>query len=66
MSEVEIIEARVAAIARLVNDPEAAHGEEDSIWFDVLTNIASGMSNARELAAAAVRTRDIKFPRWCA
>lgn len=47
-------------------DPEVAHGKEDDLYLDVLVAIAEGAPNAKELAAEAIKTQGIDFPRWCA
>ena len=49
------------------DDYEAAHACEDAIHCDVLTVIANQNLTAEqmaELAAAALDTRNIDFPRW--
>ena len=51
------------------HDPEVAHGLEDDLWREVLGAIGYGdlsAEEARELAAAALRSRTVKFPRWSA
>jgi hypothetical protein len=57
---------RAQGIRLLSHDPEAAHAEEDQLWRDVLEAIANGAQNPIGLAHEALRTRQIKFPRWCA
>jgi hypothetical protein len=56
----------LAHIASLADDPEAMHGSEDALHRSVLQAVAAGHPQARELAAAALRTNDIDAPRWCA
>jgi hypothetical protein len=65
------VRARVREVARgraggMGIDPEEAHGLEDALWSDVLRAIAEGAENPRELAAEALTTEDIAFPRWYA
>ncbi len=61
------IQKVVAAIAKASNDEETAHAMEDALWESVLEHIAL-VSDGRsgDLAAEALKTREIKFPRWCA
>ncbi len=50
-------------------DSEGAHGRVDSLWKDILSDIASGRPTAAEaakLATAALKTENIGFGRWCA
>lgn len=64
---VEEVESRVRRIDAMSNDDESAHEEEDELHRDVITYIAEGgFGKASELAAAALRTQDIEFSRWCA
>lgn len=62
------IHQRIATIRSSVNDPEAAHDEEDDLWRRVLEAIASGEheGSPQDLARAALQSREINFPRWCA
>lgn len=48
------------------DDPEGAHGEEDSIWEDVLHAIVAGHPDPAAIAEAALKTMDLDFPRWYA
>ena len=57
---------RVAHITRNVDDPEVAHAQEDQLFAEVLKAIAAGAPNAQEMAQAAIKSLDLKFPRWCA
>lgn len=50
-------------------DPEAAHAMTDRLHIDVLTTVAHGLvplDLLPDLAAAALVTEEIDFPRWCA
>jgi hypothetical protein len=60
------INERVQQIKDKASDPETAHSAEDQLHDDVLQAIADGADNPRELAAAALATLKIEFPRWCA
>lgn len=60
------LERRIERLRMIASDDEAAHGEEDSIWEDVLRAIAGGSGNAIELAALALTTQGIEFCRWYA
>lgn len=55
---------RVAEIAAMADDPEAAHGFEDSLWSEVLRAIAKGADDPAGLARAALETLELDFPRW--
>lgn len=57
---------RVAHIESINADDEAAHSEEDQLHQAVLQAIALGSPYPQELAALALKTRDIEFARWCA
>lgn len=54
------------AKAAAAGDAESAHDLEDKLFVDVLTEIAKGEGDAAELAKAALRSRELEFPRWCA
>lgn len=64
------IRDRLKHIKALAGDPEAAHSEEDDLWFEVLKEIAEGyleeLGEARQLAQEAIKSRDIEFARWYA
>lgn len=62
----EMIAKWVEKIAGMTGDPEAAHSEEDVMKDCVLEAIAEGVSQPRECAAAALKSCDLDFPRWCA
>ena len=47
-------------------DHEIAHMKEDEIWFMALTAIANGEFNAKEIAQAALKTRNHKYDKWYA
>jgi hypothetical protein len=59
---------RVAKIAAMAGDDEAAHGEEDSLHRDVLRAIADGTAypSAAALARCALGTIGLDFARWTA
>jgi hypothetical protein len=57
---------RVKLIQQSAGDDEYAHSMEDDLRRDVLQAIADGAPNVRELAAAALKTDEINFARWCA
>lgn len=66
MLTVEDVEKRVAQIASVASDDEVAHIKEDGLWLEVLHVIAQGSPLSRELATAALKTRELDFARWCA
>lgn len=63
---VDDVKRRVEAINAVRFDAEMAHSMEDELHWDVLGVIALGAENARDLANAAMGTREIEFERWCA
>jgi phosphoribosyl-ATP pyrophosphohydrolase len=62
---VEEVRESVVKIAQMERDPEAAHAAEDELYYQILLLAASGV-DVKELADAAVATRMLDFPRWCA
>jgi hypothetical protein len=54
--------AHIVALARgdigSASEDAAAHAEEDRLYRDVLAAIASGVSDAPELAGAALKSKD--------
>jgi hypothetical protein len=56
----------VSKIASDSSDDETAHRLERDLRDQVLTAIAQGSPNARELAVIALSTNDIRFARWFA
>lgn len=64
---VDEVEAEVARIREMRLDDEAAHSAEDRLWENVLRTIASGYGDKpSSLAAAALKTIEVDFARWCA
>lgn len=60
------VRGRVIEVATQVQDPEAAHSDEDKLLADVLQAIADGADDPSALAREALRSLEIRFPRWCA
>lgn len=60
------VKRRVTEISFHSYDDEKAHGLDDGLRADVLRAIADGAPNAAELAAAALKTDDLGFVRYCA
>lgn len=58
------IKERLKGIEELANrgDDEAAHGNLNSLYIDVLKHFAK----VSPLARAALRGEEIEFGRWCA
>ena len=54
------------ALLAAMGDSDRAHSAEDALYRDVLQAIADGATNAAELAAEALKTRELDFSRWCA
>lgn len=67
MMTVEDIDKCVKQIAEEAKEsPPGAHISEDRLLSEVLSVIAKGLHSetAASLAAAALKTRNIDFPRW--
>jgi hypothetical protein len=47
-------------------DAEAAHKLEDELYHAVLIEVGKTETYVGELARAALKSRDLKFGRWCA
>jgi hypothetical protein len=62
---VDQVRERVSLIEQSKWDGEKAHSLEDALHRDVLEALAAGVRGGRSLATAALRTREIEFPRWC-
>lgn len=61
------VRRRVREIERHAVDYEVAHGMEDALHADVLSNIADGTcEDPRGCAAEALKTLAINFRRMCA
>lgn len=62
-----LIRASLDAIKAEAHDDEAAHVMEDELHQTVLMAIAVGRcEKPSEAAALALKSREIKFARWCA
>lgn len=46
-------------------DDGRAHAREDDLYEAVLRAIANGDPNSQALAQAALKTKELKFSRWC-
>jgi len=46
-------------------DPEKGHIMEDHLYEDVLLEIADHARDPKGLANAALKTKELTFPRWC-
>lgn len=64
----EDVKKSVKDIRGLADDDEAAHVEEDRLYLKVLIAIAEGRlgSDAASICKEALKTRKIKFTRYCA
>lgn len=52
--------------AALAGDSELAHRLEDKLYEDVLREVGKSADYNGELARAALKSRELKFGRWCA
>ncbi|WP_331731730.1 hypothetical protein OG298_45600 (plasmid) [Streptomyces sp. NBC_01005] len=66
--DVTHVQERVQAITDVVSDYERAHSLEDDLFIAVISEIATTSTDprARELAGAALRSREIDFQRLAA
>ncbi|WP_326768854.1 hypothetical protein OG978_33800 [Streptomyces sp. NBC_01591] len=66
--DVSDVQQRVQAIADVVADYERAHGLEDDLFTEAITEIANISTDprARALAGAALQSREIDFQRLAA
>lgn len=63
----EEVKKWVDDLAKIIDDDESAHTEEDSIHQAVLQAIADGRcEDPRACAAEAMKTKLLDFSRWCA
>jgi hypothetical protein len=58
------VEEAVKLIELVAEDPEVAHSLEDQLWRFVLEILATELENP--LAVMALKTRELRFPRWAA
>jgi len=68
MTKQDVID-RLNSIRDQARDDEAAHDEQDELFREVLTAIASGdvgLRQARTIAAEALLVDEIEFGRWMA
>jgi len=63
---IDDIAQEIARIRSIAKDDEAAHSATDSLYIDVLRDIANGNPNPMALAMFALQAEDIDFQRWCA
>lgn len=67
MVDLDEINIRVHDIQMVAGDPEHAHALEDDLYRDVLESFTKNPDpNVRRKAKAALKTREINFPRWAA
>lgn len=67
--DIKQVQAGIADIKAFVSmrDYESAHVLEDSFYAHVLLSIANGKcKDPAKLASAALKSRKLHFPRWCA
>lgn len=62
----QTVRMRIREIKLSDGDDEAQHSKEDDLWEDVLFAISTGVDNPQELAKEALRSKKLKFCRWCA
>ena len=52
-------------LIKALGDPESKHIEEDQLYETVLKAIAAGnVKDPAECAKAALKTKELNFPRW--
>ena len=63
----EKIKERIRNIAKISDDDEIAHIEEDSLYFDFVKHISkTGNDEQRKMAIAILKTKKLNFSRWYA
>lgn len=60
------IQKRLDLINSLARDPEAAHCEEDGLYYEFIVGLSNENTDLGRKAKLVLETRKIKFPRWCA
>lgn len=60
----DVVKLTVQQIESIKDDEEGAHLLEDVLYEQVLEYIARGGEDAQEVAAAALKARDIEFTRY--
>lgn len=67
MKTVNDVQEALNKIKYISLDDEGAHSEEDILWANVLTAIATGTAeNPQAMAALALESQKIDFSRWYA
>ncbi len=61
---VEEVQEWIKAIENKIHDDEIAHAKEDNLYYEVLKAISKGAFNAQELAAEAIKTKELDFARY--
>ncbi|MCT3603131.1 hypothetical protein EFS28_07400 [Lactobacillus acidophilus] len=67
--DIKHVQASIADIKAFASmrDYESAHALEDRFYAHVLLSIANGKcKDPAKLASAALKSRKLHFPRWCA
>lgn len=64
--KLDYVTGKLAHIEEIKGDDEYAHSAEDALWEVVLEAIAERCEDPHLLAREALKTRAIKFQRWCA
>jgi len=62
----EEIAMAVNQIRDMSDDDESAHASEDELYARVLEVVAASNTHLAPLAAAALKTKEIRFSRWYA
>ena len=62
----ETVRKEVKKIEKESWDNEAAHADEDELYYRVLKQVAMGNPHSQELAKEALKTQKIDFSRWYA
>ena len=65
MTREDVINA-VEDIRMESEDDERAHSLEDDLYEQVLLAVINNNPESKEMAKEALKTKEIKFSRWCA
>lgn len=61
------VKQKVETIRASSDDAESAHSMEDELYENILTAIRDGtIVDAVKCCEEALKTKELKFPRWCA
>jgi len=66
MKNIDLYKNSLKELKIMAGDDEAAHSFEDDLHEKALQEIADGIENPSEIAKEVLKTKKIRFARWCA